>query len=83
VASGAIPESGSLTLVRTVAHGEQIADLIAEGKVLTFKSGNEHALVKLADGTRAIVSAPGVRELSGTYRGAAVAHFFGPATGVK
>jgi hypothetical protein len=30
--------------------------LINEGKALTFTTGNEHALVKLANGTRALVS---------------------------
>jgi hypothetical protein len=45
-----------MTFVRTVNQGEKIADLINEGKVLTFQSGNEHALVTLANGDRAIVS---------------------------
>ena len=44
------------SMVGTVARGERIADLIAEGKSLTFSTGNEHALVRLAGGERAIVS---------------------------
>jgi len=44
------------TVVRTVARGEKIADIVAEGKALTFSTGNEHALVRLASGERAIVS---------------------------
>jgi hypothetical protein len=45
-----------MQVVRTVAPGEKIANLIAEGKSLTYTTGNEHALVRLASGERAIVS---------------------------
>lgn len=56
MASGSGGESAPLVVVRTVAFGEKVADLVEEGKALTYQTGNEHALVKLADGTRAIVS---------------------------
>ena len=60
-ASGiSVASSGGATapmrVVRTVKKGEKLADIINEGKVLTFTTGNEHALVKLANGQRAIVS---------------------------
>ena len=48
--------AGEMSMVRTVGRGEKIADLVDEGKRLTFETGNEYALVKLANGERAIVS---------------------------
>lgn len=56
VASGMGGETASMSIVRTVGRGEKVADLLNEGKALTFQSGNEHALVRLANGERAIVS---------------------------
>src|SRR5690606_10596108 len=35
---------------------ERVADIVAEGKALTFATGNEHALVSLTSGERVIVS---------------------------
>lgn len=45
-----------MTVVRTIGRGERVADIINEVKTLTFTSGNEHAVVTLADGSRAIIS---------------------------
>jgi RHS repeat-associated protein len=56
VGSGASFPTGPMQIVRTIAKGEKVADIISEGKALTFDTGNEHALVKLASGARAIVS---------------------------
>jgi hypothetical protein len=49
-------ESKPMQVVRTVEKGERLADIIDEGKGLTYMTGDEHALVTLADGSRAIVS---------------------------
>lgn len=48
-----------MSIVRILSRGEKIDDLINEAKVLTYQTGNEHALVTLANGERAIVSGPG------------------------
>jgi hypothetical protein len=48
--------SAPASIVRSIAHGERIADLVAEGKALTFSTGNEHALVRLSTGERVLVS---------------------------
>ena len=48
--------AAKMKVVRYVKRGEKISDIINEGKGLTFSTGNEHALVKLSDGRRAIVS---------------------------
>lgn len=58
---GAIVASGAggvapMRVVRIIRRGERIADIVNEGKALTFTTGNEHALVKLATGERALVS---------------------------
>jgi RHS repeat-associated protein len=45
-----------MTVVRVIKRGEKITDLTNELKSLTFATGNEYAIVQLADGTRAIVS---------------------------
>jgi hypothetical protein len=45
-----------MTKVRTISKGEKIVDLVDEVKSLTFETGNEHAVVQLANGERAIVS---------------------------
>ena len=41
-------------IVRIVAKGEKIVDIVQELKQLTYSSGNEHALVKLVSGERVI-----------------------------
>ena len=45
-----------MLIVRTIQHGEKVSNIIDEGKLLTLATGNEHALVKLASGERALVS---------------------------
>jgi RHS repeat-associated protein len=55
VASSVGP-SASMQTVRIIQKGEKIDDIINEAKALTFMTGNEHALVKLANGNRALVS---------------------------
>ena len=46
----------SATVLRQIAHGERVADIIAEAKALTFATGNEHALISLTSGQRVLVS---------------------------
>ncbi|WP_121761918.1 RHS repeat domain-containing protein [Corallococcus sp. AB038B] len=55
VASGTGPHA-PMVVVRIIKKGEKIADIVNESKALTFTSGNEHALVRLATGERALVS---------------------------
>jgi len=43
-------------VVRTIAHGEKVAGIIEEGKYLMLTTGDEHALVSLQTGQRALVS---------------------------
>ena len=43
-------------MLRQIAHGERVADIIAEAKALTFATGNEHALISLTSGQRVLVS---------------------------
>jgi hypothetical protein len=42
-------------ILRTIAKGEKVADLLVEGKWLMLSTWKEHALVTLADGSRVIV----------------------------
>jgi hypothetical protein len=56
LASGAGGEAAEMAVVRTIQRGEKLSDIINEGKALTFETGNEHALIKLATGERALVS---------------------------
>ena len=56
VATGLGEGSQSMIIARTLGRGERVADIINEVKQLTYTTGNEYAVVKLADGTRAIVS---------------------------
>lgn len=48
--------SAAMSTVRAIGKGEKLADLESELKILTYQTGNEHAIVKLANGQRAIVS---------------------------
>ena len=56
VASSAGGESLPMSMVRPIQRGETIADLTNEVKALAWQTGNEHAVVTLANGQRAIVS---------------------------
>lgn len=49
---GALP----MTVVELIPRGTKIADIVDNVKQLTFTTGNEHAVVTLANGERAIVS---------------------------
>jgi hypothetical protein len=55
VASGGGP-SAPATIVRRIGHGEKLANIIADGKSLTFATGNEHAVISLTTGERLLVS---------------------------
>lgn len=57
-ASGAAP----MESVYTIGQGEKIVDLFDEVKILTYQTGNEHAIVRLASGER--VSGVSERRLS-------------------
>jgi hypothetical protein len=56
VANGAGGEAIQMSKVRPIGRGERVSELIDEGKRLTYETGNEHALVKLANGDRVIVA---------------------------
>ena len=56
VLSSAGGNSARMSVVRTISKGEKVDDLVNELKGLTWTSGNEHAVVTLANGERAIVS---------------------------
>ncbi len=56
VSSGVGDDFAEMVVHRNIQKGEKIADIIDEAKALTFSSGNEVALVKLANGNRALVS---------------------------
>jgi hypothetical protein len=45
-----------MILVRPIARSEKVASLIDELKTLTFHTGNEHAIVKLAGNQRVLIS---------------------------
>jgi len=45
-----------MQVLRTIQRGEKIADIMEEAKGITFTTGNEVALVKLASGERALVT---------------------------
>lgn len=46
----------ALNVVRNINKGEKIVNITNELKSLTYETGNEQALVKLQNGTRAIIS---------------------------
>ena len=56
LASGAGGASAEATMVRVIQRGEKLQEIIDEAKHLTLITGNEHALVKLASGERALVA---------------------------
>jgi hypothetical protein len=51
-----VGQGAPMQIERTISKGEKIADLINEAKARTFTTGNEHAVVTLANGERALVS---------------------------
>ena len=55
VASSGI-DAAPMSTVRTIGRGEKVTDLVNEAKALTFTTGNEHAVVKLASGDRVLIS---------------------------
>ncbi len=56
VASGAEGNFAQMRILRNIQPGEKIADIIAEAKGITFTTGKEVALVKLASGERVLVT---------------------------
>ncbi|MFN0113009.1 MAG: RHS repeat domain-containing protein [Blastocatellia bacterium] len=56
VASGTGGDIAEMVIVETISKGTSIGSIINRAKELTFSTGNEHALVKLASGERALVS---------------------------
>ncbi len=56
IESGAGGVTAPMKMVRMLSKGEKIEDIVNEGKALTWETGNEHAVVKLANGERALVS---------------------------
>ncbi|MCP4086103.1 MAG: hypothetical protein GY745_13760 [Actinomycetia bacterium] len=49
-------DAAPMSTVRTIGRGEKVTDLVNEAKALTFTTGNEHAVVKLANGDRVLIS---------------------------
>lgn len=56
LASGTGGRAGRMVIVREINRGERVGDLLNELKQLTFTGGKEHAIVKLSNGKRVIVS---------------------------
>jgi RHS repeat-associated protein len=56
LASGSGLPSAPMKMVRLLAKGEKVADIIDEAKGLQFETGLEHAVVRLSNGQRALVS---------------------------
>jgi hypothetical protein len=56
IASSAGGVTSPMTVVRPITKGERIVNLADEAKALTWQTGNEHAVVTLANGQRALVS---------------------------
>jgi hypothetical protein len=56
LANGVGGDFGQMTVVRLIRKGETIANLVEEVKSLTYSTGNEHAVVKLVSGQRALVA---------------------------
>lgn len=51
-----IGSSGPMQIERIIKKGEKVADIVSEAKGLTYTTGNEYAVVTLANGERALVS---------------------------
>jgi RHS repeat-associated protein len=49
-------EAAEMELLRVINPGEKLADIVNDAKAFSFQTGNEHALVTLANGQRALVS---------------------------
>ena len=45
-----------MVVLREIQHGEKLADITHELKVLTYTTGKEHAVLKMENGARVIVS---------------------------
>jgi RHS repeat-associated protein len=56
IASGAEGDFAPMQVLRAIQRGEKIADIMNEAKAYTFTTGEEVALVKLANGERALVT---------------------------
>jgi len=56
VNSGQQGGAAPMTVYRTIQYGERLDDILNEMKGLVFSNNVEYAIVRLADGTRAIVS---------------------------
>jgi hypothetical protein len=56
VASSSGREAKPMKIERKIERGEKVDDLVNEAKSRTFQTGNEHAVVTLANGERALVS---------------------------
>lgn len=56
VASAAGGKSAPMSIERIIKRGEKLEDIVNEAKGLTWTTGNEHAVVTLANGERALVS---------------------------
>ena len=56
IASSAGGETLPMTVQKIIPQGTKIADIVNDIKGLTWSTGNEHAVVRLANGQKAIVS---------------------------
>ncbi|WPQ66295.1 RHS repeat-associated core domain-containing protein [Chitinophaga sancti] len=56
VASAAGGKSAPMSIERIIKRGEKLEDIVNEAKGLTWTTGNEHAVVTLTNGERALVS---------------------------
>jgi hypothetical protein len=56
VATGTGGLHGEMSVVRTITKGEKITGIVDEVAGLSYATGNEFAVVRLTDGTRAIVT---------------------------
>ena len=55
VASGAGSRFAPAAIVIVIRHGEKVADIIEEAKLLTYSTGREHVLDSLEDGRRILL----------------------------
>ncbi|MDV7699533.1 hypothetical protein N6B72_21690 [Chryseobacterium soli] len=56
IASSGGGETLPMTIQKIIPQGTKVADIINDIKGLTWSTGNEHAVVRLANGEKAIVS---------------------------